>query len=227
MPDLKNHFNNEAENFDKMVQRNIPCYNQMLEALIDAIPDVTESPKILDLGCGTGNITQKAKNRFPKARITCLDLSENMIEIAKEKLKNYDDIEYVIGDFTQVKLEEKYDAIISSLALHHIENDEEKQAMYKSIYEALKNEGVFYNADVIKANSKYNESLYEKVAARDMKENGVSTEEISDMNRKRDENDIPTTIYNHIKMLENVGFTEIDVIWKYYANAVYGGVRKE
>lgn len=227
MSDLKKHFNEEAQEFDQRVQRNLPKYNQMVEVLINAIPDAKENPKILDLGCGTGNITEKTKERFPEARITCLDISENMIEIAKDKLEDYEDIEYVIGDFTQTELTTKYDAIISSLALHHIPTDEEKEKMYKSIYDALEIGGVFLNADVIKANSKYNEKLYEKIAQRDVMENGVTAEEISEMNRKREENDIPTTIYMHMKMLENVGFQEIDIIWKYYANAVYGATRKD
>lgn len=226
MPDLKKHFNKEAEAFDKQVQKNIPCYNEMLTALINAIPNNKNSPKILDLGCGTGNITQKALNRFPEAEVTCLDLSENMIEIAKDKLSSYENIEYIVGDFTQMELNTKYDVVLSSLALHHIPNDEEKEAMYKDIYETLEKDGVFYNADVIKANSNYNEELNNKIAIQEMKENGVTDEEIAEHKGKRDANDIPTTLIKHIKMLENVGFKEIDVIWKHYSNAVYGGSKK-
>ena len=226
MPDLKKHFNKEAEAFDEQVQKNIPCYNEMLTALINAIPDNKKNPKILDLGCGTGNITQKALKRFPDAEVTCLDLSENMIEIAKDKLSDYEKIEYIVGDFTQMQIETKYDVILSSLALHHIPNDEEKEAMYKDIYEALEKDGVFYNADVIKANSNYNEELNNKIAIQEMKENGVTDEEITEHKGKRDANDIPTTLINNIKMLENVGFEEIDVIWKHYSNAVYGGTKK-
>lgn len=226
MPDLKKHFNKEAEAFDEQVQKNIPCYNEMLTALINAIPDNKKNPKILDLGCGTGNITQKVLTRFPDAKVTCLDLSENMIEIAKDKLSDYEKIEYIVGDFTQMQIETKYDVILSSLALHHIPNDEEKESMYKDIYEALEKDGVFYNADVIKANSNYNEELNNKIAIREMKENGVTDEEITEHKGKRDANDIPTTLINHIKMLENVGFEEIDVIWKHYSNAVYGGTKK-
>lgn len=227
MPDLKKHFNQEAEAFDKQVLKNIPKYPEMLTALINAIPDNKETPKILDLGCGTGNITQKIMEKFPNAQVTCLDLSENMIEIAKNKLSSYENIEYIIGDFTKTEMTEKYDAIVSSLALHHIPNDKEKQDMYKAIYEALNINGVFYNADVIQGNSTYNEQLNNKIAEQDMLDNGVTQEEIIEHKGKRDANDIPTTTYNHIKMLENVGFQEIDVIWKYYANVVYGGTKKE
>lgn len=226
MPDLKKHFNKEAEAFDNQVLKNIPKYPEMLTVLINAIPDNKENPKVLDLGCGTGNITQKLLTRFPQAEVTCLDLSENMIKIAKNKLSQYKSIKYIIGDFTETEITEKYDAIISSLALHHIPNDKEKQEMYKAIYEALNENGVFYNADVILGNSTYNEELNNKIAQEDMINNGVTLEEIQEHKGKREANDIPTTIYNHIKMLENIGFQEIDIIWKYYANAVYGATKK-
>lgn len=226
MSDLKKHFNKEAESFDTQVQKNIPCYNEMITALVNAIPDYKDNPKILDLGCGTGNITHKVLERFPEARITCLDLSENMIEIAKNKLSDYETVEYIVGDFTQMQIETKYDAVISSLALHHIATDEEKEAMYVDIHDVLENGGVFYNADVIKASNTYNEQLYNKIALDEMKENGVTEEEILEHKNKRDANDIPVTIFKHIKMLEKAGFEEIDVIWKHYSNAVYGGVKK-
>lgn len=223
MSDLKKHFNKEAGAFDKQVLKNIPKYPEMITALINAIPDNKDNPKILDLGCGTGNITLKILERFPKAEITCLDLSENMIQIAQEKLSEYDNITYIVDDFTKTEITDKYEVIVSSLALHHIPNDEEKEDMYKAIYDALKNGGVFYNADVVIGNSEYNNRLNDKIATEDMLENGVTEEEISEHKAKRDANDIPTSTYNHIKMLENVEFKEIDVIWKYYSNIVYGG----
>ena len=103
---------------------------------------------------------------------------------------------------------------------------EELEKAKKAVISCLEKDGVFYNADVIKANSNYNEELNNKIAIREMKENGVTDEEITEHKGKRDANDIPTTLINHIKMLENVGFEEIDVIWKHYSNAVYGGTKK-
>ena len=225
MADLKHHFNEVAENYDATIEKNLVNYNQMIEALINAIPD-NESPRILDLGCGTGNITKKVLERFPNGKVTCFDLSEKMIEIAKEKLSDYDNIEYVIGDFTIIDIIDKYDAIISSLALHHIPNNQAKKDMYQHIYDSLYEGGVFYNADVIKANSDYNIILNERMTSKYMKENGCTDEDIETFKKNRNNNDVPITLMEHIKLLEEVGFKEIDVLWKYYSNAVYGGTKK-
>ncbi|MBR3213848.1 MAG: class I SAM-dependent methyltransferase [Methanosphaera sp.] len=226
MSKLGQHFDNEAENFDDNVYKNIPRYDEMIDALIKAIPFDKEDLRVLDLGCGTGNITKKVLERYPKAHVTCLDLSKNMLELAKEKLSGYDSIEYVLGDFTIIDIIDNYDAIISSLALHHIPSDVAKLEMYKHIYAALNNGGVFYNADVIKAASKYNEELNQKVFDEFMKDNGVSSQDISEHRHKRHVNDIPITLTKHLNLLEEVGFEDIDVIWKYYGNAVYGATKR-
>ena len=224
MPDLKKHFNETAESYDTLTNKSLMKYDEMVEALINAIPD-NENPRVLDLGCGTGNITKKLLERFPEAKVTCLDLSDKMIKIAKEKLSDYNNIEYVLDDFTIIDIIDNYDAIISSLALHHIPSNEAKKEMYQHIHDALKEGGVFYNADVIEPNSSYNEVLCERMSEKYMKEQGLSTEDINDFKQKRDDNDIPITIVEHLKLLEEVGFKQIDIIWKYYSSAIYGGTR--
>ena len=153
MSDLKTHFNETSKHYDNLVKKTIPKYDEMIEALVNSIPE-KENLRILDLGCGTGNISLQVLERFPDAKITCLDISDKMIEVAKEKLAGYENIEFVLGDFTIVDIIDDYDAIISSLALHHIRDENDKRQMYQCIYDSLKQDGVFYNADVMEANSK-------------------------------------------------------------------------
>ncbi len=225
MPDLKKHFNEAAEDYDEIIRKTLVDYDDMIEALINAIPS-QESPRVLDLGCGTGNISKKLLERFSDARVTCLDISEVMIEKAKVKLADYDNIEYVIGDFTIIDIIDNYDAIISSLALHHIPTIDEKREMYQHIFDALNTDGVFYNADVIKANSEYNQQLNERISNQYMIDQGVSTDIMDNHKQKQEDNDVPITLVEHLKLLEDVGFKNIDVIWKHYSNAVYGGTKK-
>ncbi|PAV08032.1 class I SAM-dependent methyltransferase [Methanosphaera cuniculi] len=226
MSDLKTHFNETSKHYDNLVKKTIPKYDEMIEALVNSIPE-KENLRILDLGCGTGNISLQVLERFPDAKITCLDISDKMIEVAKEKLAGYENIEFVLGDFTIVDIIDDYDAIISSLALHHIRDENDKRQMYQYIYDSLKQDGVFYNADVMEANSKYNSKLNERIADKYMAENQLTVEDMKDHKKKREHNDHPITITDHLRLLEDVGFKEIDVIWKYYSNAVYGGTRKE
>ncbi|MDO5826200.1 MAG: 16S rRNA (cytosine(1402)-N(4))-methyltransferase [Methanosphaera sp. rholeuAM130] len=225
MSDLGKHFDDEAEGFDNAINKNIPRYDEMIEVLVNAIPNDKKDLRVLDLGCGTGNITLKLLERFPKARVTCLDLSKNMLELAKKKLSDYDSIEYVLGDFTIIDIIDNYDAVISSLALHHIASDEAKLEMYRHIYDALNDGGVFYNADVTLASTEYHEKMNQSIFDEFMENNGYSPEEIENHRLKRKANDLPITLTKHLRFLEEVGFKNVDVIWKYYATAVYGAIK--
>ena len=91
-----------------------------------------------------------------------------MIEVAKEKLAGYENIEFVLGDFTIVDIIDDYDAIISSLALHHIRDENDKRQMYQYIYDSLKQDGVFY-----------------KIANKYIAENQLTVEDMKDYKKKR------------------------------------------
>ncbi|MDP2767624.1 MAG: malonyl-ACP O-methyltransferase BioC [Candidatus Methanoperedens sp.] len=57
--------------------------------------------KILELGCGTGNYTLMLREKFRGARIKALDISEEMISVAQNKLKN-EDIEFMVADAEKI-----------------------------------------------------------------------------------------------------------------------------
>lgn len=87
MDAVKTHFEKEAKEFGQIILKLIPYYPEMVDGLVSAIPHQrSRELNIIDLGCGTGTISKKIKELFPCATITCLDLAENMIEMAKIKL---------------------------------------------------------------------------------------------------------------------------------------------
>ena len=69
--------------------------------------------KILDLGCGTGQLTQQIADLG--ARVTGLDASPDMIGQARQ---NYPDLDFVLADATAMHFEGEFDAIFSNAALH-------------------------------------------------------------------------------------------------------------
>lgn len=224
---VKAHFEEEAKEFDEIILKLIPYYEDMVNALICSIPfDHDASIRVLDLGCGTGTITKTLKEKFKNAEVTCLDLAENMIEMAKIKLQEYNDIDYVIGDFYDYNFSENYDVIVSSLALHHLVTDDDKKGFYKKIYDALISKGVFLNADVVLGSNEYLQSLY--VAKwKEFMNLSVSMKEIEQKWIPAAEaEDHPAKLIDHVNWLHDIGFKDVDVIWKYHGVAVYGGYKK-
>ena len=160
MDKIKAHFESEAKEFDDIIIKIIPYYDQMIGALTDSIYfDNDATISVIDLGCGTGTIAKKISEKYPNSKIVCLDIASNMIDIAKHKLSEHKYTEFVTGDFSRIDFNSKFDVVVSSLALHHLENDKDKKEFYAEIYNILNDSGIFYNADVVLASADFNQDI--------------------------------------------------------------------
>jgi len=224
MDEIKQHFEQEARDFDRIILTLIPGYPQMVEALVAAMPFEKNAPvKVIDLGCGTGMVSQAVLDAFPNAHVTCLDLAENMIAMAQAKLAHYSRAYFIVGDFTA--FDGEYDAVISSLALHHLATDEDKKHFYQRIYARLRPGGVFYNADVVLASSDLLQAMYMRQWRAFMRRS-ISEEEIEGKwIPKYQAEDRPAKLLDQLAWLKGIGFADVDVLWKRYNFAVYGGAK--
>jgi len=91
--------------------------------------------RILDLGCGTGQLT--AAIAASGAEVVGLDLSPAMIERAR---KNYPELQFVRADATNFAFADPFDAVFSNAALHWMTRPAEVAA---SVWRALKPGGRF------------------------------------------------------------------------------------
>jgi tRNA (cmo5U34)-methyltransferase len=227
MDTIKDHFENEAREFERIILTLIPHYATMVRALVEAIPFERSMPlRVIDLGCGTGTISEQLLELFPHAQVTCLDFAENMIAVARAKLARFPHVNCLVADFRSFDLSAPYDAVISSLALHHIVTDEGKRHFYRRVYESLSSGGVFYNADIVLASSDFLQTVYMREWRRFMAQ-GVAEDEIEGKwIPKYQEEDCPAKLVDHLQWMKEAGFVDIDVLWKYFNFAVYGGVRR-
>jgi len=96
-------------------QRSVP-FDDLL-ALIDVRPGL----KVVDLGCGTGELTRRLADALPESEVLGLDASPQMLERAGEYSR--DGLHFELGDLA--KLQGKWDLIFSNAALQWSENHEE------------------------------------------------------------------------------------------------------
>jgi tRNA (cmo5U34)-methyltransferase len=226
MDKIRQHFDEEAREFERIIVTLIPEYPQMVEALIAAIPFSHSAPlRVIDLGCGTGTVTACILNTFPNAQVTCIDLAENMVAMARTKLARYPLVRYVVGDFNAFDFDGEYDVVVSSLALHHLVTNEDKRRVYGRIYKSLASGGVFYNADVVRGSSDFLQNVYMNqwrvFVSRNVPEDELEGKWIP----KYEDEDHPAKLIDQLQWMAEIGFTEVDVLWKYFNFAVYGGVK--
>ncbi len=100
-------------------------------ALLDAKP----GERILDLGCGTGQLTQKIA--ASGAHVLGVDASADMIGQARQ---NYPQLQFALEDATELPFDSEFDAVFSNAVLHWVRD---QAAAAKSIFRALKPNGRF------------------------------------------------------------------------------------
>jgi 2-polyprenyl-3-methyl-5-hydroxy-6-metoxy-1,4-benzoquinol methylase len=90
-------------------------------AMLLAIP-VKPDMTAIDFGCGTGLISLALQSSF--SQITGIDTSRGMVDVLNTKIKAADinNIEVLCLDITQSTPDIKADVIVSSMALHHVED---------------------------------------------------------------------------------------------------------
>ncbi len=76
---------------------------------------VADPGRVYDLGCGPGNATKLLRERWPRARITGIDSSEQMLERARTALR---EVSWVRADIASWRPEAPADVIFSNAALH-------------------------------------------------------------------------------------------------------------
>ncbi|MBE6834355.1 class I SAM-dependent methyltransferase [Faecalispora sporosphaeroides] len=98
---------------------------------------------VLDLGCGTGAVMQAIFESFPDKRVYGIDISENMLQKAKEKLK--DKATLTLGDSEHLPYaNEMFDVVYCNDSFHHYPAPEKVIA---EVYRVLKPTGKFIISD--------------------------------------------------------------------------------
>jgi ubiquinone/menaquinone biosynthesis C-methylase UbiE len=102
--------------------------------------------KVLEIGCGTGSFSRLLSQRAEN--VLALDLSPEMIRIAKQRSEGYSNIEYKKADVMECEfLKHQFDCIVSIATLHHLPLEE----ILRKIKAWLKPNGILLVLDLYEA----------------------------------------------------------------------------
>jgi len=220
---VREHFDGEATIFDARVVRMVPHYREMLETMIAAIPFPTsKSVRAADLGCGTGTVAWLVKERFRKARITCIDFAPNMLALARHRLGPA--AEFDLGDLHTYSFKGTYDAMLSSLVLHHVKAGPEKAALFRRIHGALAKGGVFLNTDIFTSRDRAVARMQLDKWAEFILRSYPRCEVQRNYRRYKQE-DRPADPQEELVALRKAGFHHVEMLWKYYNFGTYIAVK--
>ncbi len=143
---VKQHLRLEIEVYDRTIRTWIPGYEQALKRAAEEIARV-QPRRVLDLGAGTGALSEAILQRSASATVELLDVDPEMLAQARVRLKRFGErARYRRQSFLDPLPE--CDAVAASLALHHVPAMTEKTQLYERILKALAPGGVLVNADV-------------------------------------------------------------------------------
>lgn len=218
-----NEFNEFSVNYTEDMVRCVPHYLKLLSAFVENLPLDFKPKRILDLGCGNGNVTFELIQKFPDSHYVLLDASNEMIELCRRRFQGYD-IEFITSYFKDYQFgTNNFDLITAGFSLHHCDLDE-KQQIFRRIYKSLKPRGNFGYSDLMIDKNLPEHIQFLKEWELFVKSNYPNSDKWEWLMTHYLEYDKPDALDSQIKWLKEAGFGTIreTILGNYwtYLNAV-------
>lgn len=171
--------------------------------LLDFVPKTVR--RILDIGSGNGRLLALLKIDRVQAEAIGLDFSPTMLKAARERFSEDPKIKIIEHNLDSPLPDlGKFDAIVSSFAIHHLE-DERKRSLYQEIFEKLLPGGIFCNLEHVSSPPRIHQVFMKAMQAEEDPSNKLL--------------DVET----QIRWLSEIGFEDADCYWKWLEMALLIG----
>ena len=217
-------FDCHAGSYNDLRRRLIPPYDSFYGTAVDAlrlIPRPGGPRRILDLGAGTGLLSQHILAAFPDAELTLLDGAPAMLDQAREALGPRQT--YVGANLTDPLPGTGYCAVVSALAIHHLD-DPGKQDLFARVHDAVGPGGLFVNAEQVAGPTPLWDDLYARRHEERARALGASDADWAAA-RERMAHDRTTDVESQLTWMRRAGFPDSDCLFKDHGFAVLVGRR--
>ncbi|RMH26456.1 MAG: class I SAM-dependent methyltransferase [Planctomycetota bacterium] len=213
------YFGSIIAEYDSLIRRAVPRYEEMSARLVDYLPDRPE--RILELGAGTGNLTARLAERFGTATITAVDASLEMLDATRSRLGDAAGrLKTVCARFEDLAFNDgSFDLCVSCISLHHVRD---KGALFGRLRRWLAPGGWLVFADQFRgATDEIHRVNWDGWLAFCREPGGCSDDEIRELLEHAEAHDHYEPVAAHFDYLCAAGFERgsLDCVWR---NLIWG-----
>ena len=222
---VKRHLDIDAQGYDVEIRRLIPYYDDMLATGVELLAALAPANgHVLDLGGGTGALSAAVLDGLPGVRVTVLDVDREMLGEARRRLAGYGErVAFKEGSFLDPL--PGSDAVVASLALHHVHDLQTKTELYRAIHDALSHGGVLLNLDAaVSEDTRLNALLFDRWVVR-MTEHGITDAQARAHFAAWADEDRYFPLEVELGALREAGFDEVECFWRRGASAITCALR--
>ena len=217
------HLGVEPEEYDRTIRTFIPHYDRMLETIVHWLGgNIPAGGYVVDLGAGTGALSAAILAGLPEARVQLVDVDPTMLEAAAVRCSSdAARVELRLGRFDDEL--PRCHAVVATLALHHVPDQDEKRELYRAIRAALEPGGLVVVGDLLI----HPEGPERRQMLRDwyahMARHGITETEADAHFAQWAEEDFYVALDEELGLLRGAGFPRPDCFWRDGGISVYGG----
>ena len=219
------HLGVQPEEYDRTIRTFIPHYDRMLETIVHWLAaNIPADGYVVDLGAGTGALSAAVLEGLPEVRVQLVDVDPSMLETATARCADH------LGrvDLRRGRFQDELprcDAVVATLALHHVADLEEKRELYRAIHTALEPGGLLAVGDLLihpdgPERRQMLRDWYAHMAA-----HGITEEEAEGHFGQWGEEDYYVGLVEELELIRAAGFRRPDCFWRDGGICVYGGFK--
>jgi tRNA (cmo5U34)-methyltransferase len=228
--EIRKRFDTDVERFSNLETGQAATIDAplVMELITQAAVACTSNiRRVLDIGCGAGNNTLKLLQHISPFDCDLVDLSQPMLDKAYTRITevNAGKIRTFQGDFRTIELPAAgYDVIIAAAVLHHLRDDDDWEMAFQKIYRLTAPGGSVWITDLV-----FHET--EQVQAMMWTRYGAYLQSLGGEEYREkiftyiEKEDTPRSLTYQMNLLQNVGFTQVELLHKNSCFAAFGAVK--